>query len=100
MCMREDERPDLVLSCDYGQRWPLSSIFWDAQPDWTELLGADVVARLETWAQFFSEHADEEMNSLGSEENRRWFDLEGVELFRELRNRLGDRYRVDLNLWF
>jgi hypothetical protein len=94
-------RPGLVLSVDYGQRWPLSDIMWSGpRPEWDQVLSADLIARLKEWATFFNEHADYETGTFGSEERRKWFDLEGVRLFNELQKVIGDRYALTLNLWF
>ncbi|MEH0108886.1 hypothetical protein V6N00_04035 [Tersicoccus sp. MR15.9] len=93
---------EITLSVDYGQKWPLSDIMWfdEHQPDWSTLIDQSLADRLTAWARFFNEHANEETGSLGSEENRRWFDLEGVALLNDLSTALEGIYRVRLNLWF
>jgi hypothetical protein len=91
----------LVLAVDYGQTWPLSDIMWPGErPDWGTLLAPELVHRLENWARFFNEHADWETGMFGSEERRKWFDLEGVRLLADLKTAVGDRYELELNLWF
>lgn len=95
-----DERPELILSVDYGQAWPLSDIFWAERPDWPNLLTVDLIRRLEAWARFFRDHADEETGLFGSEERRRWFDLEGFALQKDLKREVGQHYEIRLELWF
>jgi hypothetical protein len=90
------------LSVDYSQDWPLSDIMWDPeeQPAWDELLTPELIADLRAWARFFNTHADWETGLYGSEELRRWFDLEGFRLRTELVRQVGDRFDVELVLWF
>lgn len=92
----------LLLSVDYGLSWPLSDIYWDndQRPVWDELLGESLVSRLKDLAAFFTEHANEETGSFGSEENRKKFDKEFVALFNELDKKVGHLYKVKLDLWF
>lgn len=94
------EKPELILSVDYGQSWPLSDIFWDERPDWQALLSDDLIERLEAWARFFRDHADDESGLFGSEERRRRFDLEGFALRSELEQAVGHVYSIRLELWF
>jgi hypothetical protein len=93
---------ELLLSVDYGQSWPLSDIFWDAedQVNWDQRLSPELTARLEAWASYFTDNANEETGLFGSEEKRRWFDLEGVKLFHDLRSEVGGQFDVKLDLWF
>lgn len=94
------EKPELILSVDHGQSWPLSDIFWDERPDWRSLLPRELIERLEAWARFFRDHADDETGLFGSEERRRWFDLEGFALRKALEQEVGDQYVIRLELWF
>jgi len=94
------EKSELILSVDYGQSWPLSDIFWDERPDWESLLPRELIGRLEAWARFFRDHADDETGLFGSEERRRWFDLEGFALRKTLEQEVGDQYVIRLELWF
>jgi hypothetical protein len=96
----DTEKSELILSVDYGQSWPLSDIFWDDRPDWPKLLQPELVVRLEAWASFFREHADDESGLFGSEEKRRWFDLEAFALRDALEQQVGDRYAIRIELWF
>jgi|GEM_PF-2498608 len=98
----EPPLPEVWLCVDYGLTWPLSDVMWEEQdrPDWNELLGQNIVDRLTTLAAFFTRHADEETGTFGSEDLRKWFDLESVSLFNELEDRVGHIYKVRLKLWF
>ena len=93
-------KPELVLSVDYGQSWPLSDIFWDEAPQWEQFISSELIARLRAWARFFRDHADEQTGLYGSEENRRWFDLEGFALRSALEEQAGHLYSFRLDLWF
>ncbi|WP_293697707.1 hypothetical protein [uncultured Agrococcus sp.] len=97
-----DGRVRLRLFVDYGYTWPLEDFMWPAEerPDWNALLPAELIARLEEWARFFTKHANEETGSFGTEDRRRWFDLEGVRLHNELLDRVGDQFDIRLELWF
>jgi hypothetical protein len=92
----------LVLSVDYGQTWPLSDIFWNEEqkPDWGSLLTPQLITRLHDWAAYFTAHANEETGSFGGEDNRKWFDLEGVRLLNDLTEQAGQRHTFKLDLWF
>ena len=96
------QRPTLLLTVDYGQNWPLSDIYWDVEdkPKWDEILSAGLVTRLNKWAEFFTQNANEETGMFGSESVRRWFDLEGADLLNELRKEAGHLYEFELRLWF
>ena len=93
---------ELKLSVDYGQMWPLDDIMWfdEPRPDWDTLITPELKNRLEEWAIFFDRFGDHETGLFGSEERRKWFDLEGVALFNELRAQVGHLYDVRLDLWF
>jgi hypothetical protein len=93
---------EIVVALDYGQGWPLSDIMWklEDQPDWPSILSPELIERLHAWGDFFDEHADEETGLFGSEELRRWFDLEGVRLRDELEKEAGHLYSFRLSLWF
>ncbi|NEM91860.1 hypothetical protein [Galbitalea soli] len=93
---------EIILSVDYGQFWPLSDIMWEESevPDWPALLSPELIARLKDWAKFFNAHANEETGLFGSEEKRKWFDLEGVSLLNELQRQAGNSYAFTLDLWF
>ena len=93
-------KPELILSVDYGQSWPLSDIFWEEPPAWDLLRTPELVERLKAWARFFQEHANEETGLYGSEEQRKWFDLEGCALRAELQKQAGHLYTFTLDLWF
>jgi len=94
---------ELLLSVDYGQMWPLNDIMasWDGErPDWDTLITPELKKRLREWALFFDEFGNDETGLFGSEERRRWFDLEAVGLFNELRRQVGHLYDVKIDLWF
>jgi hypothetical protein len=96
---------ELLLSVDYGQTWPLSDIMWfeedgEPLPDWDALITPELKRRLREWALFFNQFGNYETGLFGSEERRRWFDLEGVVLFNELRKQVGHLYDVRIDLWF
>lgn len=98
--MAKDPRPEIELSVDYGYTWPMSTIFWETEPDWQNLLTEKLYRDLQDWARFFNKHADHETGLFGSEELRKHFDLEGFHLRDELEQILGDQYRFTLRLWF
>lgn len=100
LIMAEPTRLEIELSVDYGYTWPMSTIFWDDEPDWQSLLPKKLYQDLQAWARFFNEHADHETGLFGSEELRRHFDLEGFRLRDELEKAVGDHYRFTLGLWF
>ncbi|MFB2583038.1 hypothetical protein ACEXQD_17450 [Herbiconiux sp. P15] len=93
---------EIVVSVDYGQGWPLSDITWmpEDKPDWPSILSPELIERLDAWGDFFDKHADEETSLFGSEELRRWFDLEGVRLRDALEREAGHLYSFRLSLWF
>lgn len=95
-------KKELELSVDYGQDWPLSDIYWEEsdRPDWEKLLSPELFTRLKAWAKFFSIHADEETGMFGTEELRKWFDLEAVSIFNELKSQVGTQFELKINLWF
>lgn len=95
-----DGRKEIVLSVDYGMEWPLSDIFWSEPIRWSDFIDADLIARLKQWCTFFNENADYISSSFGSEENRKWFDLEGVSLLNDLDDAVGHEFKVRLKLWF
>lgn len=72
----------------------------DGSPDWPSLLEPELMARLHEWARFFNAFADEETGLFGTEQRRKWFDLEGIALRDLLIARVGDRFEVVLDLWF
>jgi hypothetical protein len=96
------ERTEFEVSIDYGMNWPIKD--WDLdpweRPDWKSLLSAPLQQDLKSWCTFFNEHADETTGLFGSEERRRWFDLEGFRLWKQLEAEVGDKYTFRLNLWF
>ncbi|MBQ1443993.1 MAG: hypothetical protein IIZ13_09125 [Renibacterium sp.] len=96
----DDPRPEIELSVDYGYTWPMSTIFWEKEPDWPGLLPEQLYKDLKGWAHFFNEHADHGTGLFGSEELRRHFDLEGFRLRDELEQAVGDKFRFRLRLWF
>lgn len=98
--MTMPEKPELKLSVDYGQSWPLSDIFWEDRPDWATLIEPALAERLRAWAAFFTQNADEETGLFGSEEARKWFDLEGFRLRDDLEAQIGNLYDFRLDLWF
>jgi hypothetical protein len=93
---------DIKLSVDYGLNWPLSDSMWmpEEQPDWPALISEDLIEALKAWSAFFNKNANYETGLFGSEEKRKWFDLEGFRLQRELSRQVGHLYNVTLHLWF
>jgi len=90
---------DIVLSVDYMQDWPLSDIMWPGPPlDWDALISPELRDRLVAWAAFFNEHIDWETGLFGSEERRRWYDVEGLQLMYDLQEALDGQFRVRLRL--
>lgn len=101
---RDDEgRIVLRMSPDYGLAWPLSDAMWPSawgRVDWDAEIGPELVERLRSWARSFTDHADEESGEFRAPMTREAFDARGRELAEALRARIGERYRVDLELWF
>ncbi|WP_181032902.1 MULTISPECIES: hypothetical protein [Clavibacter] len=50
------------------------------------------------WAAFFNAHMDWETGLFGSEERRRWYDVEGLQLMYDLQEALEGKFRVRLRL--
>jgi hypothetical protein len=94
------ELPELRLSVDWGMRWPLSDYAWFDRPDWENLLSPELLARVLEWQNFFNIHGDLETGTFGGEQNRKWFDLEGVRLLNDLTTEVGHLFRFKLVLWF
>ncbi|MDF2444002.1 MAG: hypothetical protein JWR01_2205 [Subtercola sp.] len=93
---------ELKLSVDYGMGWPLSDIMWwpEDQPDWPSLITPQLDTDLRAWGDFFNKWGDHETGLFGSEERRKWFDLEGFRLRDELDKQVGHLYTIKLQLWF
>jgi hypothetical protein len=93
---------EIKLQVDYGLGWPLSDIMWmpEDQPDWPTLISSELIRSLEAWSEFFNKNANYETGLFGSEEKRKWFDLEGFRLQEELIKQIGHLYDVKLMLWF
>ncbi|MBM7410367.1 hypothetical protein JOE38_000190 [Clavibacter michiganensis] len=90
---------DLILSVDYAQKWPLDDIMWPGpRPDWDTLISPELRDRLVAWAAFFNANIDWETGLFGSEERRRWYDVEGLQLMYDLQEALEGRFRVRLRL--
>lgn len=101
MCSDTPKR-ELRLMPEWGVYWPLSDVVWDAadQPNWEELITEDLRRDLIAWQAYFNQVANLDTGSFGGEDNRKWFDLEAVRLFNELRRQVGHLYNVTLDLWF
>lgn len=93
---------ELLLCVDYGQFWPLSDIYWDnsEKPAWEHLISPELYSRLVAWSVYFNQYANEETGMFGSESYRKWFDLEGVSLYNELKEEVGELFNLKLKLWF
>ena len=93
---------ELTLSVDYAQGWPLSDITWwpEDKPDWPSIITPQLDADLRAWAHFFVKWGNDETGLFGSEERRKWFDLEGFRLRDELEKQVGHLYSIRLQLWF
>jgi hypothetical protein len=90
---------EIVLSVDYVQDWPLNDIMWPGpRPAWDILISPELKERLIAWAAFFNAHMDWETGLFGSEERRRWYDVEGLQLMYDLQEALEGRFRVRLRL--
>jgi hypothetical protein len=90
---------EIVLSVDYLQDWPLNDIMWPGpRPDWDSLISRELHDRLVAWAAFFNEHMDWETGLFGSEERRRWYDVEGLQLMYDLQEALDGKFCVRLRL--
>ncbi|PPF49283.1 hypothetical protein C5B94_16050 [Clavibacter michiganensis] len=90
---------DLILAVDYSQKWPLDDIMWPGPPlDWDTLISQELKDRLIAWAAFFNAHMDWETGLFGSEERRRWYDVEGLQLMYDLQEALEGKFRVRLRL--
>ncbi|MWV30857.1 hypothetical protein [Rathayibacter iranicus] len=49
---------------------------------------------------FFQENADLDTSLFGSEKKRRWFQVEGLRLLKELQEQAGDEFDLTIDLWF
>lgn len=100
--MSSSGRTEFELVLDYGMSWPIKD--WDLEPEnvpaWSELLSPELCNDLRAWCAFFNTYADETTGLFGSEERRRWFDLEGFRLRDELEKQAGHLYSFRLTLWF
>ncbi len=94
-------RRALRLSVDYGQKWPLNdNMLAGPSIPWDEIITADLKTRLLDWATFFRTRANEDTGLFGSEERRRWFQVEGFRLLKELKEQARDRFDFTIDLWF
>ncbi|PPI70495.1 hypothetical protein C5D98_07005 [Rathayibacter rathayi] len=102
--MTEPEKPakrTLRLSVDWGQKWPLNDYIGPGPiVDWDSKITPELKKRMRDWATFFWENADLDTSLFGSEQKRRWFQVEGFRLLKELQQQAGDEFDFTIDLWF
>lgn len=88
----------LRMQADYGLCWPLSDACWPeawGSVDWPALIGKDLVERLSDWCRDFTLYANYETGDFNPPGSLREFNETGERLAAELRQRVGDRFRID-----